>query len=248
MFSGGIDQETWPQLVKLDSAGNEIWNKTYGFAFFATGFFAVAEVPSTHDLIACGQRDYVNGMGIPYSMGMLLRASSQGDSLWMREYAYYDSTVSDCAGTLRDVQPTPDGGFVTVGAAYGAIDGNNPPGLSQDIWVVKVDSLGCIEPGCDIPLGITTQITNLKDALSVAPNPVASGAETAVRIALPAALRKDPLRLSVVNANGQLVAEAQLPPNAVTFTLTTARYASGLYHLHLTSGSTWVSGAKLVVE
>ncbi len=249
LYDGSPNNHTIPQLVKLDTAGNELWNKTYGEAEFGAGFFSVAEVPPTGDLIACGQKWYETDGGFPYRKGILLRANSDGDSLWMREYLYYDSVMTDGQGDFRDVQPTSDGGFVAVGEVGGSISGNNPPNASWDVWVVKVDSLGCIEPGCnEIPLGITTQITNLKDALSVAPNPVASGAETTVRITLPAALRKDPLRLSVVSANGQLVAEAQLPPNAVTFTLTTARYASGLYHLHLTSGSTWVSGAKLVVE
>ncbi|MCB0784064.1 MAG: hypothetical protein KDC02_07555, partial [Flavobacteriales bacterium] len=163
LYSGGNDQQTWPQLAKLDTAGNTIWDKTYGTAFFGTGFFAAAEVPGNHDLIACGQRYYQTMGGIPYSKGLLLRTNSQGDSLWMREYFYYDSLMTDGEGTLRDVQPTPDGGFVAVGAAYGSISGNNPPGLSQDVWVLKVDSMGCVQPGCHIITGIESQVTNLTD-------------------------------------------------------------------------------------
>ena len=244
----GLAYNTVPELVKLDASGSELWDKTYGFAQFGTGFFVVQEVSPYGDLIACGQRFFSNGMGGGYSKGTLLRTTSEGDSLWMYDYAYHDSTVTDCEGTLRDVQATPDGGFVAVGTTYGAISGPNPPGLSQDVWVVKVDSLGCIEPGCNTPMGITTQITNLKDALAVYPNPVSRGASVTVHVNLPEDLRKDPVQITVVNADGRLVEQRNLTPHTEQFTLHTSAYSSGLYHLHLTSGTTWLSGAKLVVE
>ena len=246
LYSGGNDQQTWPQLVKLDTAGNELWNRHYGVAFYGTGFFSVAEVSGNHDLIACGQRYYVNNLNIPYSKGLLLRANSEGDSLWMREYAYYDSTVTDCEGTLRDVQPTPDGGFVAVGETRGNSNGNNPPGLSVDVWVVKVDSMGCLVPGCDdFSTAITVQATNLKDALSVYPNPAHGG--TMAKVTLPAGSPfANDLRLRLVSAQGQevLVQKAALGENQVPL----RGLAAGVFYLHLTSGSTWLSGTKLIVE
>ncbi|MBK9275391.1 MAG: T9SS type A sorting domain-containing protein [Flavobacteriales bacterium] len=247
-YSGGNDQQHWPNLVKLDTSGNELWDKTYGTAFFGTGFFALAEVPGSHDLIACGQRYYQTMGGIPHSKGLLLRTNSQGDSLWMREYFYYDSLMADGEGTLRDVQPTPDGGFVAVGAAYGSVSGNNPPGLSQDVWVLKVDSLGCVEPGCDLVTGITAQVTNLKDALRVWPNPVAGGGSVTVGIALPEGLRKGALRLSLISADGRLVMEEPLPASASSSSFPISALPAGLYFLHLSTPDTWLSGTKLVVE
>lgn len=247
-YSGGNDQQHWPNLVKLDTAGNELWDKTYGTAFFGTGFFSLAELPGSHDLIACGQRYYQAMGGIPYSKGLLLRTNSQGDSLWMREYFYYNSLMTDGAGTLRDVQPTPDGGFVAVGAAYGSISGNNPPGLSQDVWVVKVDSLGCIEAGCNIITGIESQVTNLSEALRVYPNPVASGGNVTVEITLPEGLRQQPLRLSLISADGKLVREEQLPAFLSSYSFPISAYHSGLYMLHLSTPDTWLSGTKLMIE
>ncbi len=247
-YSGGNDQQHWPNLVKLDTSGNELWDKTYGTAFFGTGFFALAEVPGSHDLIACGQRYYQTMGGVPYSKGLLLRTNSQGDSLWMREYFYYDSLMADGEGTLRDVQPTPDGGFVAVGAAYGSVSGNNPPGLSQDVWVLKVDSLGCVEPGCDLVTGITAQVTNLKDALRVWPNPVAGGGSVTVEIALPEGLRKEALRLSLISADGRRVMEEPLPASASSSSFPISALPAGLYFLHLSTPDTWLSGTKLEVE
>jgi glycerate kinase len=108
--------------------------------------------------------------------------------------------------------------------------------------------MGCIEPGCNIHTGITSQITNLRDALRVWPNPVASGGEVTVLVTMPEGLRKEALRVSVVSSDGKLVEERVMPPQTSTFTIRTSNYASGLYHVHLTSGSTWVGGTRFVVE
>ena len=257
-FSGGTDFEHWPQLVKLDTSGNELWDKTYGEAVFGTGFFSVAEVSSSGDLIACGQKWYQTDGGFPYRKGILVRANSDGDSLWMREYLYYDSVLVDCQGVFRDVQPTPDGGFVVVGETRGNINGNNPPGLSVDVWVVKVDSLGCIVPGCDdFSTVVTVQATNLMGALSVYPNPVSlsNGSEhTTVKVTLPSgsplfgrgAGGEGALTLRLVSSQGQevLVQRAVNGENEVSI----RGLAAGIYYIHLTSGSTWLSGTKLVVE
>ena len=249
LYSGGNDQQSWPQLVKLDTAGNELWNRTYGEAVYESGFFSVAEVAATGDLIACGQKWYQTDGGFAYRKGILVRANSEGDSLWMREYFYYDSVLTDAQGVFRDVQPTPDGGFVAVGETRGNINGNNPPGLSVDVWVVKVDSMGCIEPGCNIPLGITTQITNLQGALTAFPNPLSTSngnGQCTVRVELPVALRSPQLRLAVVSAQGQLVREQAATQGDNTLDL--SGLSSGLYHIHLANTDTWLSGAKIIIE
>ncbi len=244
-WSGSI-QNHFPQLAKMDTAGNVVWDKKYGFDQYATGFWVVQEVEPFGDLIACGQRFFVGGIWGSYSKGTLLRTTANGDSLWMFDYFYYDSLMTDGESTLRDVQPTPDGGFVAVGAAYGSISGNNPPGLSQDVWVIKVDSLGCIEPGCQIITGLESQVTNLKDAVRVWPNPVASGGTVTVQVQVPEGLRSTALRLVLANAQGQLVHE-QVAVSGENV-LGVSGLSAGLYHVHLANATTWLGGTKLIVE
>ncbi|MBK9759187.1 MAG: T9SS type A sorting domain-containing protein [Flavobacteriales bacterium] len=245
-----VDQASavfWLQLVKLAPDGEPLWERTYDADPVRTaGFRSVAEVVSSGDLIACGEKWYQTDGGFPYRKGILVRANSDGDSLWMREYFYYDSVLVDCQGVFRDVQPTPDGGFVVVGETRGNINGINPPGLSVDVWVVKVDSLGCIIPGCDdFSTVITVQATNLGSALSVYPNP--AHGSTTVKVALPlgSPFVAD-LHVRLVNGEGKevLVQKAVIGENAIPL----LGLAAGIYHLHLTSGTTWLSGTKLVVE
>ena len=162
-------------------------------------------------------------------------------------YKYYDAVVSNAIGQLRDVLPTPDGGFIAVGVAYNlAIPSGGS--YSQDVWVIKTDSFGCIEPGCQLIQGMETQITNLRDALAVAPNPVASGGVVQLHLKLPENFAaQGALRITVVSNDGRVVLEEQLR-SATSALIFTAPTSAGLYHVHLSDATRWISGAKLVVE
>lgn len=228
-------------MVKVDTTGTTLWEKTYGVTNFNQSFFSVVEVTPGGDLLACGQSYQNTG----YRQGVLLRTTAMGDSLWMRHYYYADSLMTDGQGTLRDVVATPDGGFVAVGAVYSSASGNNPPAYNQDIWVVKVDSLGCIEPGCDGISTITTQLTNLRKALSISPNPAHGSAHLAWQ--LPAAFHGS-AQLTVTGATGALVLTEAMDLSRGSYELDIHALAAGTYHLHIVQGGTWITGAKLVVE
>ena len=226
--------------AKVDSAdGSIIWDREYGDVAYSTGLFAGKETP-TGDLIACGVTYAEEGQ-----KGLLLRTTSAGDSLWMRSYYYQDEVISNGQGRFYDVLPTPDGGFIAAGAVYNPVQAPNPPGYSQDTWVVKVDADGCIVPGCN-GVGITEQATNLLGALSIYPNPVAHGGTVTIALDLPPSIANGPLQLSVVAADGRLVHQQRMQGSSEQ--LTTTNWPPGLYYLHLSAGTKWLTGGKLVVE
>ena len=160
-------------MAELDQNNGEfIWEKWYGPVLNYTTLRVAKEISPVGGHIATGMAFAENSN---FWQGILLRTADNGDSLWMRRYFYYDSLMTDGQGELNDVVPTLDGGFIACGFTQGSYTGPYPPGYSQDIWVVKVDSLGCIIPGCDdFSTVITEQATNLKEALAVYPNPVSS--------------------------------------------------------------------------
>ncbi len=230
-------------LAKLDASdGSFIWQREYGASGDHDIIRSAHEIAPFGDLISVG---YTQVPGVGY-FGSLLRTTNTGDSLWMRNYQYHDSIVSNAPGLFHDVQPTPDGGFVAVGSALNG-PATNP--YTQDVWVVKVDSMGCLEPGCHLITGMETQITNLRDVLKVYPNPVASGGSVTVTLELPQTFKpQGPLQLTVVDALGRLVSKENFTPNNSQLTLHTSTLPSGLYHLHLSDNTRWISGCKLVVE
>jgi len=158
--------------------------------------------------------------------------------------------VTGGQGQLRDVQPTPDGGFIAVGMAFPG------GGYTQDVWVIKTDSMGCLEPGCHLITGMATQITNLRGALSVAPNPVAAGGNLQVQLDLPENFTpQGALKLTLVSSEGRVVQEETISAALSTFSFQLSAFVPGLYQLHLhdatmpsAGGRRWISGAKLVVE
>jgi len=229
-------------LAELDSTdGTILWQREYAAAVFSTLFFSVKEVTSFGDLIAAGQS---NEHG--HETGVLLRATNRGDSLWMRFYHYHDSVWAQGRGHFRDVLPTTDGGFIAVGTAYSYGGPDDPPLYDQDLWVVKVDAHGCLEPGCQLIGGMETQVTNLRGALRVWPNPASGHAQVAVE--LPGSFAaQGALRLTLVSADGRVVREQGITPSQEV-QLSLQGLASGLYHLHLSDDRTWISGTKVVVE
>jgi hypothetical protein len=245
-----INAKVYPYRAGLDLAtGEVIWSQTYAYDCPGCAFFSAVEDTVRGGVVSVGDLLFN-----PMIYGMMLRTSATGDSVWMRTYEYVDEQVTGGKGRLRDVALTPDGGYIAVGRTLAV------PGIySQDVWVIKVDSMGCLEPGCHLLTGIESQVTNLKGALTVAPNPVRAGEAVQVSISLPPSITpQGPLRLTVVSSEGRVVQEQLLGEGGhrvlqgtqqeATFTALPAGLSAGLYHLHLSDGARWLAGAKVVVE
>ena len=110
-------------IVKSDSSGNIIWQKTYHLS----GYESVQSIHQTSDggYIAAGYVTALASMDI-----LILKLDSSGNIIWQK---IYGGSFEDSANS---VQQTSDGGYIVAGSisSFGI---NN-----QDIWILKLDASG----------------------------------------------------------------------------------------------------------
>ncbi len=107
-------------LIKTDSDGNMIWNKTYGSGSWAGGAFYVEETSDGGFVLA----------GLNYKGGWIIRTDSNGNKIWDSSFG------GEGTDFLKCVHETGDGGFIAAG--WTRSFGN---GLS-DMWLIKLDKDG----------------------------------------------------------------------------------------------------------
>jgi hypothetical protein len=115
-------------LLKTDSEGNLIWNKTYGGAHSDLGY-SVQETSDGGYVIAGYTRSFGNKDDDVY----LIRVDSEGNELWSRTYGIQGTTNNVEWG--YSVQQTSDGGYIIAGKtkSFGAGE--------YDVYIVKTKPL-----------------------------------------------------------------------------------------------------------
>lgn len=140
-------------LRKVDKDGNQVWEKTYGIGFTMEWFDSRPIIMSNGDIVVAGTKQ----PGAGGARGWVARVNNIGDSLWIRSFT---TAVPTAPNQFYDIKPTQDGGFVMCGSGWDA---------NQDIWIVKVDSMGCEIPNCDAVA--VPEILAANQELKVYPNP-----------------------------------------------------------------------------
>ena len=195
---------------RYSPSGSLLWTKKYGPVRNVHELWSVKALP-TGDFISCGTL-----MGPEYPHGCLLKFNADGDSLWMRSYTHpsTDTTWSDWHD-LRDVIATTNGGFAACGYLLS---------LGQDSWVIKVDSFGCLVPGCQQFDNIAEQGIDLN--ILAYPNPTQGRLFLSFRSA-----RSPQGEFTLLNSAGQVVKRFQPGGASVEIDYDIGHHPSGMYLL-----------------
>ncbi|MEO6168737.1 MAG: T9SS type A sorting domain-containing protein, partial [Chitinophagales bacterium] len=143
--------------------------------------------------------------------GKVGKLAKNGNKLWEHQYRHGNSTWN----FFSDFQQTYDGGFIITGSSDG------PTG--QDLWLVKLDSLGCLEP-CFTNTG-TIETGNSAVLLECYPNP--SSSQTSILYNVPDAAKQ--AELWIMDLSGKLLKQVPLDNSANHYNLSLTQWSTGVY-------------------
>jgi len=134
-YSYGVGQgDAW--LIKTDSSGNEVWNKTFGggdkdYTHSVQQTTDGGYIIAGDTYVYGGVVSYIGGV-INYNVPWLIKTDSSGNEVWNKDF-YFGFAGDDY---FHSVQQTTDGGYIITGYAYSYRAGGD------DVWLVKTDSSG----------------------------------------------------------------------------------------------------------
>jgi hypothetical protein len=148
--SYGIGAASNMYLIKVDSAGNTIWERTYGgnLEETATGLWATKD----GGCIMTGRSNSFSALGD--FDGYVVKTNANGDTLWTKTYPKTGEEI------IHSVEQTSDDGYIMAGST------NSIGAGDFDMWLLKTDTIGNLNIGTNTFGNITQTVKH-----TIFPNP-----------------------------------------------------------------------------
>jgi hypothetical protein len=213
-------------LINLDTSGNIIWQKIYGSN--RNDNLRNLFILKDSIILAVGNSKILSNNS--YTHAWFLKINSNGDTIWQKIYNYNNvNDLIDQNNFFYDIKPTQDG-FIILGNAYRK--GVSP--IEQDVWLLKVDSMGCLYQNCITPTGVDNEEKKNQE-LIIYPNPASN------KIAIQSNTIYN--HYCIFNLYGQEILEGDLQNNEINI----SELSKGLFILKLASDKEYVQ-VKFIKE
>lgn len=232
-------------IYKIDTLGNIISENLYGpkrRQLYLKNF-----KKTENGYLATGW-SYYDTVSLYNSSGWMYKFNTNLDSVFRREYLHFNEAYD--INYLYDATPTSDNGYVAIGKA-------NEGFTNANMWVLKVDSMGCDTAGCatgTFVVEFSPSGGGQGEELKVWPNP----ANKILNVLPPIVSSRQnggtgskggkELRLTVYNSQGVKVEEIEIHTGKETVTVNVQGWESGIYYLRMTAGGRNLGSGKVVVK
>jgi Secretion system C-terminal sorting domain len=185
-------------------------------------------------------------------LGGILALAPDRDSLWFRSYSYFNNFplgpgARPAYHYLLDSKMTSDHGVVLCGYIT-QMSGDPNNGLDTP-WIFKVDSMGCLEPGCQY-VNVEEIVIGLENTVSVFPNPASDIVN--LTFTFPENfVPNNQNELVIIDMQGREVLRQSISLFASQnnqIQINISSLSSGVYTLHWISNNAWLDSIKLVVD
>ncbi|NND76984.1 MAG: T9SS type A sorting domain-containing protein [Flavobacteriales bacterium] len=124
--------------------------------------------------------------------------------------------------------------------------------IGQDVWILKVDSFGCLEPRCQLLVGLETIIDGYQSSISNYPNPVQDNFELNIfqENYYPNIFDRNQ-EILMLDETGRVVLKKELPNmSSIDFSIEidVSFLNPGFYAIHRLAGNAWLDSVKLIKE
>lgn len=228
---GWLDYTRIPQLVRINESLDTLWTCNLLSEPNPQASAQVIYETLNGDFVTVGT--LINGTGT--GTGRISKVSSDGELLWHRVYRYAEFGDN----LLFDIDPMPNGGFLCTGWMNG-MPAFGDSIADQDAWLLALDSLGCLVPGCDTLDNAISEINPIE--FLVYPNP----ADQFINIAFSKTESFQDAAIKLYDMQGRLIRQLTLQHNQATYMLDCRTFENGTYLLGI-EGLTFAKTIKIVV-
>jgi len=227
-FNPGFPRYMVHLILSINEEGEVLWSKEYGSDIYNDAGW--------RGLTLCLDGNYITGgttrenQYIPNrkAYGTIAKISPSGEVLWERKYS------ASTEGQLYDVFwrtiPTSDGGIIACGSTWGDSI------TKENSWIVKLDSLGCLEPGCDsISTGVVELPVGDNSPIKIYPNP------TGGQLTIEAQGGRLITALKIYDLQGRRLKDEVFKPGRGSLSLDLSGEPPGMYFCTALVGGVWVT-------
>ena len=191
-------------------------------------------------LVGCGHEypDYLY-QSIPKLFGWLFRMDENREVLWER--SYIDSSYQGETFGLRHVISTSDGGCIATGTITNYMTGV----WESHNWILKLDSMGCLQPSC----GNLNYVTGTEEAIflkgkdiKIFPNP----ASDYINVEFPLNFALKNIVLNLVSNEGRTIQQTSIDTNFKSISL--SNIASGTYYAIISRSNEIIASKRIIIH